>query len=49
MVVMAVIQTDANVSMVNVIGVVLPGLVLITAGVYGEVGSSGSSGSAAPA
>ena len=52
MVVMALIQTDANVfnvSMVNVIVLVLLGLVLLVAGLYGKVGPSGSSGSAAPA
>jgi hypothetical protein len=52
MVVMAFLQTSANVfnvSMVNVIVVTLLGLVLLTAGLYGKVGPSGSSGSAAPA
>jgi len=52
MVVMAFIQTDANVfnvSMVNVIVVTLLGLVLLIAGLYGKVGSTDSSGSTAPA
>jgi hypothetical protein len=42
MVVMAMIQTDANVlnvSMVNVIVLALIGLILLTAGLYGKVGS----------
>jgi hypothetical protein len=42
MVVMTMIQTDANVlnvSMVNVIVLTLLGLVLLTAGLYGRVGS----------
>jgi hypothetical protein len=52
MVVMAFIQTEANVfnvSMVNVIVVTLIGLIVLTAGLYGKVGSSGSSASAGPA
>lgn len=52
MVVMALIQTDANVfnvSMVNVIVLTLLGLALLLAGLYGKVGPTGSSGSAAPA
>jgi Domain of unknown function (DUF4383) len=43
MVVMTMIQTDANVlnvSMVNVIVLVLLGLVLLTSGLYGKVGSA---------
>jgi hypothetical protein len=52
MVVMALIQTDANVfnvSMVNVIVLTGLGLVLLIAGLYGKVGSTGSSESATPA
>jgi hypothetical protein len=52
MVVMALIQTGANVfnvSMVNVIVLVALGLILLVAGLYGKVGPSESSGSAAPA
>lgn len=52
MVVMALIQTDANVlnvSMANVIVLTLLGLLLLIAGLYGQVGPSESSGSAAPA
>ncbi len=44
--VMATIQTDANVfnaSMVNVIVLLVLGLVLITAGLYGKVGSAEAS------
>jgi len=43
MVVMTMIQTDANVlnvSMVNVIVLVVLGLVLLTSGLYGKVGSA---------
>ena len=46
MVVMALIQTDANVfnvSMVNVVVLSLLGLVIITAGLYGKVSDSSSS------
>ncbi|AGL21068.1 DUF4383 domain-containing protein [Actinoplanes sp. N902-109] len=45
MVMLAVIQTDANIldfSMVNVIVVTLIGLAVLTAGLYGKVGSEGA-------
>lgn len=43
--VMAFLQTDANIlnaSMTNVIAIIIIGLVVLTAGLYGKVGTSGA-------